>query len=260
MGLDIYLYKYENFEETTRKEKLHEEFYEKLWEGLEYSELSDEQKEEIRSKSKVYAESLGLNGWGNDEAGKENIERTHEKYPDHYFKIGYFRSSYNDSGIERILRNTGLPTLSDVFQNEGEEYLFRPNWEESLEKINSLIERFSKKGSYRVHSVADNMFRESTIDSPKEALTTFLEELEKSKEGGPQSYTNISGEFYFDGPLKVVGMIPGSNNIIGERKCVYVITELDNVWYVQALEIVRDTIQFVLDQKDKEKYYLHWSG
>lgn len=260
MGLDIYLYKYENFEETTRKEKLHNEFHEKLWEGLEISELSEDQKNELREKSKAYAESLGLDEWGIDEIGKENMERPHEKYPDHYFKIGYFRSSYNNSGIERILRNMDLPTLSDVFQHKGEEYHFRPNWEGSLERINSLIEEFSKKGAYRVNSVAENMFRESTIGSEKDALSVFLEEMEEAKKGGPSSYTNRNGEFYLDEPIKVLGMIPGTQNIIGKRKCMYVVTESDNTWYIQALEIIRDTIQFVLDQEDKEKYYLHWSG
>lgn len=260
MGLDIYLYKYENFEETTRKERLHEDFSNKLWEGLEYSELSEEQKEELREKNKAHAKSLGLDEWGSDETGKEKVERKHEKYPDHYFSLGYFRSSYNDSGIERILRNMGLPTLSDVFQHEDEQYHFKPNWEESLKRINSLIEDFSKKGAYRVHSVSENMFRESTVGSAKDALSVFLEEVEKSKEGGPESYSNSNGEFYLDEPLKVIGMIPGFQNIIGTRKCVYVITESDNIWYIQALEIVRDTIQFVLDQEEKEKYYLHWSG
>ena len=64
MGLDIYLYKYENFEETTRKEELHGEFEEKLYEGLEYSELSEEQKEELREKIKAHAKSLGLHEYG----------------------------------------------------------------------------------------------------------------------------------------------------------------------------------------------------
>lgn len=261
MGLDIYLYKYENFEETIRKERLHEEFNEKLYEGLIYSEISEEQKEELREKAKSHAKSLGLDEWGSDEEGKKRVERNHEKYPDHYFNLGYFRSSYNGSGIERILRNMDLPTLSDVFQHEEGEYHFRPNWEKSLERINSLIEKFSEKGAYRVQSVSENIFGGPTIGSEKDALSVFLKEIERSKgEGSPQSYINSKGEFYLEEPLKVIGMIPGTNNLFGNMKCVYIVTESDNTWYLQALEIVRDTIQFVLDQEDKEKYYLHWSG
>jgi hypothetical protein len=262
MGLDIYLYKYENFEETTRKEGLHNEFSEKIWEGLDYNSLSDEEKEGIRNKSKEYAKSLGLDEWGSDETDKTRIEENHSKYPEHYFKIGYFRSSYNDSGIERILRNLGLPSLSDVFNRSPEEYIFQPNWESSLKNINHLIEEFSKKGPYRVHDVSPNLFRDPDVNSEKEALEIFIDELSGKKEDGPEmnSYTNAKGEFYLSEPLKVVAMIPGTSNLLGRRPCTYIVTESDNTWYMQALEIVRDTIQFVLDQEDKEKYYLHWSG
>lgn len=262
MGLDIYLYKYENFDETTRKEKMHNEFDEKLWEDLDYDSLSDEEKEEMRNRSKEYAKSLGLDEWGSDEENKHSIETSHTKYQDHYFKIGYFRSSYNDSGIERILGNMGLPTLKDVFTHYDGEYIFQPNWEDSLKNINSLIEDFSKKGAYRVHDVSPNIFREPDVNSEKEALEVFIQELSRQKGDDPEmnSYTNAKGEFYLSEPLKVVAMIPGTSNLLGQRPCTYIVTESDNTWYSQALEIVRDTIQFVLDQEDKEKYYLRWSG
>jgi hypothetical protein len=262
LGLDIYLYKYENFKETTRKEKLHNEFEEKLYEGLDYGSLSQEEKDEIRNKSKEYAKSLGLDEWGSDEKDKKKIEEHHPKYPDHYFKIGYLRSSYNDSGIERILGNMGLPTLGDVFNHEREDYIFQPNWENSLKNINSLIKDFSMKGPYRVHDVSPNLFRGPNANSEKEAMDIFVKELSKKdgRDSEMNSYTNSEGEFYLSEPLKVVAMIPGTSNLLGERPCTYIVTESDNTWYVQALEIVRDTIQFVLDQEDKEKYYLRWSG
>lgn len=262
MGLDIYLYKYENFEETTRKEKLHRDFEEKLWEDLDYDSLSNEEKEGMRNKSKEYAKSLGLDEWGSDEETKHQVETFHPKYPDHYFKIGYFRSSYNDSGIERILSNMGLPNLKDVFNHEKEDYIFQPNWENSLKNVNSLIEEFAKKGAYRVHDVSPNLFREPDVNSEKEALEVFIHELSGRKGDDPEmnSYTNAKGEFYLSEPLKVVAMIPGTSNLLGQRPCTYIVTESDNTWYSQALEIVRDTIQFVLDQEDKEKYYLRWSG
>jgi hypothetical protein len=55
-------------------------------------------------------------------------------------------------------------------------------------------------------------------------------------------------------------MIPGIQTVLGTRPCIYVVTESDNTWYLQALEVVRETIEFVLSQEDKELYYLHWSG
>jgi hypothetical protein len=263
MGLDIYLYRYDNFEDTQRREREHSEFSEKNWastEGREYESLTEEEKDEIRRKDKENAASLGLDDWGSDKENKECIEFPSEKYPDHYFKIGYFRSSYNSGGIERILRNMGLPTLSHVFNHHGEEYEFQPNWKESLEAINALIELFKEKGAYRVNSVSANMFRDSEVKSEERALEIFLEQMKKAGETPEYNYTNSEGEFYLHEPIKVIAMIPGKEKIFGERDCVYVVTESDNTWYLQALEIVRDTIEYVLSRENQEQYYLHWSG
>ena len=116
MGLDIYLYRYDNFEKTRQLEENYNSFYEKLWNDAgEYESLTKEQKDEISSKVQEYALSLGLDKWGSPINGMEQLEESHPDYPDHYFKLGYFRSSYNSGGIERILRNLGLPTMDDIF-------------------------------------------------------------------------------------------------------------------------------------------------
>jgi hypothetical protein len=44
MGLDIYLYKYENFQETKRKEDEHEEYANKYWDNFAH-EMDDSSKE-----------------------------------------------------------------------------------------------------------------------------------------------------------------------------------------------------------------------
>lgn len=262
MGLDIYLYRYDDFEKTKQREELHNEFDEKSWaEAGGYDSLSDGQKEEVRSKIKEHAKSLGLDEWGSDETTKEQIELDHETYPDHYFKIGYFRSSYNSGGIERILRNLGLPTMDDIFKHEGEEYEFQPNWEESLVRCEETIQLFKEKGAYRVHHVSQNMFTKPEIHSEKEALDIFLEEIKRDEMGKERhNYSNKHGHFNMAEPEKVLAMIPGTYKVFNELNCVYVITESDNSWYIQALEIVRDTIKYVLSQENKEQYYLHWSG
>jgi hypothetical protein len=262
MGLDIYLYRYDNYEKTRELEKKQSEFDEKTWaDAGEYDSLTDEQKDEVRSKIKEHAKSLGLDEWGSDETTCEKIEEPHPLYPDHYFKIGYFRSSYNSGGIEKILRNLGLPTMSDIFDHEGEDYHFQPNWEESLVRCEDAIQQFIQKGAYRVHHVSGNMFQPPKIHSEKEALDVFMEELNKYKpnEEG-YNYNNINGEFSFHEPQKVLAMIPGTYKIFNEQPCVYVVTESDNTWYINALQIVRDTIKYVLSKENKEQYYLHWSG
>lgn len=113
------------------------------------------------------------------------------------FKIGYFRSSYNSGGINRVLANMGLPTLDEIM-GANDNYVFQPNWKKALENVESVIEQLKTNGAYRVE--------------------------------------------------------------LGERDCTYVVTESDNSWYIQALEIVKETIQYVLNSETEEQYYLHWSG
>jgi hypothetical protein len=262
MGLDIYLYRYDNYEKTRELEVKYNDFSTKTWEDAgEYNSLTQEQKDEISQKVKDYSLSLGLDKWGSDETTREQIEEPHPLYPDHYFKIGYFRSSYNAGGIERILRNLGLPTMNDIFKHEGEDYHFQPNWEESLVRCEEVIQMLIEKGPYRVHHVSNNMFNQPKIHSEKQALDIFIEELNKRKPGVEgYNYSNINGEFLFHEPMKVLSMIPGTYEIFNKQPCVYVITESDNTWYIQALEIVRDTIKYVLSRDNREQYYLHWSG
>jgi hypothetical protein len=261
MGLDIYLYRYDNYEKTRELEEKQSNFDNDMWaEAGDYDSLTEEQKDEARSKIKEHAKSLGLDDWGSDVTNVEQIEESHPLYPDQFFKIGYFRSSYNEGGIERILRNLGLPTMSDIF-NHNDEYHFQPNWEESLVRCEEVIEMFKQKGAYRVHHVSNNIFKQPDVHSEKEALDIFMVELGKKKPGDEgYNYSNSRGEFSFHQPQKVLAMIPGTYKIFNEQPCVYVVTESDNTWYINALEIIRDTIKYVLSKENKEQYYLHWSG
>lgn len=260
MGLDIYLYQYLDKNMTDVREKDYEIYSENLWkESGEYDTLSDEKKDEIREKCKQYAESLGLDEWGSDKVNKKSIEIDSEKYPDHYFKIGYFRSSYNNGGINRILQNLGLGNLYDIFPHSEGDYAFKPDWEESLKTVNDIIEKFKSKGAYRVEAISGNWFKDNEINSEQEALNAFLSEQEKSR-SGDFNYSNAVGHFYSSEPLKVLAIIHGRQTVFGTRDCSYVITESDNTWYLNALEIVKNTIEWVLSQENKDQYYLHWSG
>lgn len=74
------------------------------------------------------------------------------------------------------------------------------------------------------------------------------------------NYSNSIGTFYLENPIEVLATIPGTENMFRTRDCTYIITKADNTWYIEALEIVKSTIEFVLDKKDIEKYYLAWSA
>ena len=65
MGLDIYLYRYDDINKTQELQTKYQEYSDKLWgEVGEYDTLSQQTKDEIRTKCKEYAESLGLDEWG----------------------------------------------------------------------------------------------------------------------------------------------------------------------------------------------------
>ena len=269
MGLDIYLNKYNNYEDTISREKNYEDFSEKIWEESgDYDKISEEKKEEIRTKLKEYATSLGLDDWGSDKENVESIETSHPEYKDHYFKIGYFRSSYNEGGINRILSNFGLMTLEKIFDHKNEEYHFQPDWEASKKRAQLTLDEFKKQGNYRVEAMYPHNYSSGFPTTSDEALNVYLSEMEKNKESRSKNpdaeeynYSNAKGAFFPAEPLKVLAVIPGTNKyIFNERPCLFVIKEGDNDWYIKALEIVIATCDYVLGQENINQYYLHWSG
>lgn len=67
MGLDVYLYKYENKEETDRLEAEYEKKSTEIWnEAGDFESLTDDQRLKIRKKTIELANSLGLDEWGDD--------------------------------------------------------------------------------------------------------------------------------------------------------------------------------------------------
>lgn len=271
MGLDIYLYRYNDLDKTLQKEKAYEKASEENWQKYgEYDSLTDDHKETIRKGNKKIALEMGLNEDGSDSSNYEKMERNSSLYPEHYFKMGYFQSSYNESGMERILKNLGVPTLHDIFQ-PADEYYVKPNWEDSLERAKNALELLRSKPAYRCFDVTYNEFSGHPAGHPikneSDAMVVFLKELEKNAQKPADSesynYSNKEGEFFFAENLKVVALIPGVHKRLFVDEylpCVNVVYESSNEWYIQALEIVIETIEFVLSQENKNQYYLRWSG
>jgi hypothetical protein len=188
--------------------------------------------------------------------------------PEHLFKLGYFRSSYNGGGINHVLENRIGKTLYDIFPESVDSW-FSPNWARALINVDQVIKEFDesiwKFGTYDVFQIS-SIFLEPTIHSEKEALDAFFEEI--NKEGfvspfGEGAYSNRVGHFYPKG-LNVRAIILGESNIWKKSPSVFVITEdekgLDLEWYRTALKIVRETILYVLGQAYPENYGLSWSA
>jgi hypothetical protein len=261
MGLDVYLYHYDNYEKISAMHKEHEQKKEALWDvGKEYDDLTEEEKSDIRNKGIAIDQEYGMKDYCMP--GETKIEIDSSKYPDHMFKVGYFRSSYNDSGFEAVIEAIAGGGLRIIFR-ASDEYEFKPDWADARERAVSLLSLIEKnikeKGALRCYATSSYSFFEKSLPgSPKEALAIWDEEQAKEHafDGG---YSNSKGEFYPKEPISVKALIPGRQY---GSPCVYIIFEpkegLD--WYVHALEIVIETIDYVLAQPDKDKYYLHWSG
>jgi len=269
MGLDVYLYRYDDREKSALLEAQYEKESEEIWDNNEkkYEEYTKEEKDDNNQKCVAVAERLGLGKYGDDETYKKEIELSSEKYPDHLFKIGYFRSSYNSGGINHILRNLGEGNdLHWVFGRDDDGYVFAPNWEQAKERAKELIELLSSNEAYYVARESWNIFSgPPDVKSEKEALDIFKEELTKSS--GLGSYSNGKGTFFMEKPLPVYGIVLGQEEMLSRSiPCVYLIHKAEDEegegysFYVQALEIVIETCDYVLSQPDPEKYYLHWSG
>lgn len=269
MGLDIYLYRYENRQATEELEAQHNEKSEANWTSAgKYDDLTDDVKDRIRAENKAMAVSMGLNE-GGDDPRKQCIEIQHPKYPDHYFKIGYFRSSYNGGGINRVLSNLGLPDLYELFNRDNESaYVWAPDWTMCMVRVNEVIEKLRAAPNYCCFEVDANEFSDRKLPATQgEALAIAVAKLKEATSFGEDGFSNIDGHFFPNG-IKVFALLPGQRQSIfgalhkvdAKRATTYVVTESENEWYVQALEIVRDTIQYVIDQPDKDKYFLHWSS
>jgi hypothetical protein len=265
MGLDVYLYRYENYADTTQREQTYERESEAVWSrvsgGLKYEQLTETQKEQARSAAATVAVALGLDNCGSDESGKTKIEIDSAKYPQHYFKVGYFRSSYNDAGIDRVLEariGTDLAAICGYTS----EYAFQPDWlsmRSLAERALADLKTANQKRPFRAVSVSPNPFGGSTFAKSEAAALDVFDKV-RARQHSDGAFGCQDGDFWLGDPLKVRGAIAGDGSF---GPCMYLVYEdsADNLaWYEQALEIVIETADYVLAQADPQKFWLHWSG
>lgn len=272
MGLDVYLKKCADLEGTRAQENLAEEKANKLWrEAGGYSSLSSDQQADIQAKVKQIYSEHGLNEWGESEAIAK-INQDSSLDPEHMFKVGYFRSSYNSAGINSYLRNLGMNDLHDLFE-PNDDYDFKPNWHEALEKTDHLIQAYelylqSPQAKYVAIEISANPYAsENGINNEKSAIDAFVEKTKgRSEDSGFSSFGCNLGDFYLSG-IKLVAVIPRDKSVkdpFGRGQVFYAIVEKEKTdekdWYLTALQIVKETITYVLNQPDSEAYFLSWSG
>lgn len=295
MGLDIYVYRTKNwdkYKETLDKINKAGKASEAVWEehelskGKSWNDIAEADRDVVSAAAKEAEEKTGkelglkrddntsypswLNPYEEDLA-----EEKSKKHPKHeLFNLGYFRSSYNGSGINSILTDRVGYSLYEIFEyNDDDEYEFTPNWikvkKNALEAKAALKKAYKESGNVGVYHVSSNMFSPDAgkeVNSDAKALEVYREEMKANGENGgerePYNYSNIKGEFMPAKPLNVRALIHGVEQFGGARPATYVVFELDKgtpKFYLDALDIIAETAEMAIDDKEYT-YYLHWSG
>jgi hypothetical protein len=271
MGLDVYLEHFERpVDEVLAVEKEGEEKSEELWTSgikklgkAEYSDLTKAQSDEIHAQVVKLFQSLGLSEHGEMLGGRERVSLDSSNHPDHMFKVGYFRSSYNEGGINHLLRSAlDGHDLYWIFEPPQNGDYVKPNWRKARARANKVLgelRKYAREESWSVHTAQLHFDSPNMPRNEKEALDLFRSEIERHEktDASFRSYSCLAGEFRLDGE-PTFALIPG-RGFFGP--CVYAVTKAEDLeWYTKALEIVIETCDYVLSQKDKDQYRLYWSG
>lgn len=279
MGLDVYLHhwlidyaeaKHVEAQGREREEEITQRFV-KQHRKSSARDLNELEWQALREQLTAAFDALGLDRYGEYSAAYERIELPSEKYPEHMFKLGYWRSSYNDGGINGVLRRTIGKSLYDLLPGNPDtgEDIF-PDWNDMLALALALragFQTYQELGKYDVRTVeAHSISQDASPVTPREALEIFFNERERHDRAF-ENYENMRGTFLFHSPMIVRGIIPGKQrngpwqiDVPAVESVMYIIHEQDHSWYAQALDIVVETIEYVLKQEDKERYGMYWSG
>lgn len=287
MGLDVYLYRCKDVEALTAYEKKQEDAHEEIYASLK-KELG------LGEKDRPSDQQWKISGERCDAWDKENpapkgvsekeVRQNSEKHPEHMFKIGYFRSSYNSGGINSVLRTATGMDLYYIFRegDKSEDYRFAPDWKASLDRAKKAREAFAdhlnRVGSVKVVEAGANYFLgdEGLPKDKAQIMTLFKVEQERHNERfkdgheDPFSskdenwYSNRDGHYFLGKGARLLAAIPGKG--FGGKTTTYLVirdgadAEIEKNWYLQALDVVVETCEFVLRHKNPEEFIFHWSA
>lgn len=275
MGLDVYLYRITDKQKHANWKKAY----------LEYESRADKENLDEDAERELRLE-LGLEPDPDEVYTEENCRWPHlfgkpvpwydcpweqplgidsTIDPDHMFKIGYFRSSYNESGINYILRDRIGIDLYEIFgaSDDGED--FYPDWTAARARAGeALLDlRRSVEETDGVRVARLYLCPEGGVKDGAEALKVFMK-IKRSHEGTDYNFSNRAGHFFFHKPYTLLAILPGKDSFFGS--CCYAVFKTENEertwwgWYITALKIVIETCDYVLASDDPSSFYMSWSG
>lgn len=263
MGLDVYLYHCVDREAARQAEALAEAASEAVWEGQDYDSRTDQERTQLWEQSKQAYHAHGCDDLGTHLSVQE-VNLPSVVYPEHLFRIGYFRSSYNDSGINRVLTNLGLPDLYEIMGVDQEQYEVHHDWARCRDSVAQVKQMYhshlnSPAGRFWIMNMRRSI--SEGVGSAQEALEIFSRELERNPNPvkDMSSYSTAQGEFHLRG-VRVFGMVPSSDRFTQAYLFCERETSVEEDFYLQALHIMQETCEYVLRQDDPQNYYMRWSG
>lgn len=229
---------------------------------------------------KLSAEKLAqLRGdLGVDEDGDVSMERVKldsTLHPDHMFKIGYLRSSYNDGGINNVLRALGLPDLYSVFDVNTDRYTYHisVDWPAALERAKALLDQLrakaaSPEGQLKASWHSPTLLGDVAASiSESDALKVVRDELERhaKDEAMWKNFSGSQGQFWLGDPLPVVALVRSGPRYGFEGPGFWLVFRppegwLD--WYIKAVEVTVEMCQWVIDHplEGQGEWVLGWSA
>ncbi len=276
MGLDVYLSEYSDYKKAKELEAGHEKESSALWEKFfpekDDYKLAPQDKKDAYDKERAkidrkysFSDKLCRTKY------EKEVKRNSKCHPNHMFKIGYMRSSYNDGGInslcERRLEGPLREGLDYVF-NPGGDYEFQPDWEKCLARAKELREALRSVDNHIDVFMAPRAVREPEVRNENDARELFLKtraEHEKYAAEGRASFGsfgNAAGDFFLDKPRKLRAIINGKDKYRAEDSAVYMVYESEDglKFYIEAMDVVVEMCEWAIKYKNKDKLYMRWSS
>jgi hypothetical protein len=263
----VYLYRFRApIDEVEAHEQKYYKLSEEIWGTKPYDELSKEEIADIKRRDEELAVSMEMDPYGMC-ALMEKIEQDSALHPKHLFKVGYFRSSYNDGGLDSVLQAAIGMSLDVIFDVDGasEDGFIQPDWRESLDRAlytKEKFQRYIQDTPYRSMFIAQNdCVANQVANTPEQAIGRAIQKLSEHREEPDTDMSWFStgiGHCFFGAPMELVVAVPAKQ--YGQEGFFLVYRDPELHWYLKAVEIVIETIEWVLDQPEPSRFAFSWSA
>jgi hypothetical protein len=203
-----------------------------------------------------------------------------KKYPDLLFEIGYFRSSYNSFGINRLLNINfdteigklfGFDEESEIEFKDGpkeDDYipLCEINWQCSLDNLKELYEKMSTAEMYYYNiNIGSTLSFNEMISKTEYETKTEMNNLIKKERSGPYAdsdlsicgYTIMTKKLFNIMRLHVMELI--KDRVYNFGLVAGLKVDDDYRYYLKCIEVMMETCKYVLTEQNPKECYLYFS-